>query len=164
MLKHSPDYKMFEHYMEATKLDTETTWNYNSWVSALGRDQDVGYHQVMQQVVQWTKTHHDEVLECLLCLMIFFSQTDSEAIESFSENIDMIQQSWRWPQTDKVCWTSKIFCFRSLLFRYLQHLQITDDSKNKSFSDSIRLTGVMNNLNFWIRNDYTIFTTKSFIV
>ena len=95
MLKHSPDYKNFENYLNVTKLDTETKWNYNSWVSALGRDQDWGYHQVMHQVVQWTQTHHDEVLECLLCLMIFFSQTDTEAIEGFSENIDMIQQSWR---------------------------------------------------------------------
>ena len=95
MLKYSPDYNNFENYLETTKLDSETRWNYNSWVSALGRDQDWGYHQAMNQVVQWTQTHHDEVLECLLCLMIFFSQTDSEAIEGFSENIDMIQQSWR---------------------------------------------------------------------
>ena len=37
--------------------------------------------------------------------------------------------------------------FRSLLFRYLEHLQIDDELKKKSFSDSIKLTGDINNLN-----------------
>ena len=96
MVKHSPDYDIFAKYLETTKFDLETKWNYKSWVSALGRDQDPSYHQVMEQVVEWTRSHHDEVLECLLCLMIFFSQTESDAIEGFSQNIDRIQQSWRF--------------------------------------------------------------------
>ena len=96
MVKHSPDYNIFAKYLETTKFDLETKWNYKSWVSALGRDQDPSYHQVMEQVVEWTRSHHDEVLECLLCLMIFFSQTESDAIEGFSQNIDRIQQSWRF--------------------------------------------------------------------
>ena len=94
----------------------------------MGLENNQQYHSIMKEIVNWTKGYHDEVLECLLCLLIFFSQSEGEP---FSQNIDSIQHSWK-----------------SLLFRYIQSLEVTEDTKDKSFFGAMKLVEVLKDVSF----------------
>ena len=104
MVRSSPDYSLLTDYLATSGIHRDIKFNYGSWVTALGRNRDPAYHQAMEQVrglhhicvedvevVSWTRTYHDEVLECLLCLLIFFSQDPEQAA---SANIEQIHQTW----------------------------------------------------------------------
>ena len=79
----------------------------------------------MAAVVDWTRIYHDELIECLLCLMIFFSHDDEGR-----DNINEIQQSWK-----------------SVLYRYIQTLAISEERKTQLFSGALHLTNLFNGVN-----------------
>ena len=94
MITGSDEVDLFDQYMKTNNIDLNMKYNYKNWVSAMGLENNQQYHSIMKEIVTWTNIigYHDEVLECLLCLLIFFSQCEGEP---FSQNIDSIQQSWR---------------------------------------------------------------------
>ena len=85
-MRSSPDCSLLTDYLATSGIQLDIKFNYGSWVAALRRDRDPAYHQAMEQVkglhhicvqdvevVSWTRTCHDEMLECLLCLSIYQS-------------------------------------------------------------------------------------------
>ena len=92
MITETDEVNIFDKYMKTNDIDINMKFNYKNWVSAMGLESNQQYHSIMKEIVTWTKGYHDDVLECLLCLLIFFSQCEGEP---FSQNIERIQQSWR---------------------------------------------------------------------
>ena len=79
-----------ENYMRDHQVNPGICFPHEDWLRGLGKHQDQNYTDLMQQIANWANFYLDDIIEILVCLMIFIQQ-DQER----SENIDKIGIMWR---------------------------------------------------------------------
>jgi len=128
MTKQAFDIGILNQYIEHAGVDDKLTWDYKRWVSAMGLEDDKNYFSLMSEVVKWNNLYHDELIYSLVTLLIFFSRNPTGWL---SERIEKIHHHWR-----------------SLLFRYIQSLNLTEDVKNDIFSGALNISERFSNMKF----------------
>ena len=76
-------------YMTKKWVDTNTCYPHEAWLVGLGRFQDQSYRDLMKQIANWANFYLDDMIEILVCLMIFFRQ-DQEG----HKNLAHIENMW----------------------------------------------------------------------
>ena len=76
--------------MRRQSVDTSTSYPYEAWLRGLGRSQDKFYRDLMKLIVNWANLYLDDVIEILVCLIIFFRQNQVEF-----KNLAHIETMWR---------------------------------------------------------------------
>ena len=92
-MKTSVELSLVNDYMSHQSVDTSTSYPYEAWLRGLGRDQDHFYRELMKQIVNWANLYMDDIIEIIVCLIIFFRQNQVEWVEF--KNIAQIEAMWR---------------------------------------------------------------------
>lgn len=92
MVNTSEEITLIENYMRDHQVNADICFPQDAWSKGLAKHQDQHYTDFMQQIANWANFYFDDIIEILVCLMIFFKQ-DQEL--NRSENIDKIETMWR---------------------------------------------------------------------
>ena len=92
MVNTSEEITLMKNYLGDHQVNPGLCYPYDDWLRGLGKHQDQRYRDLMQQIANWANFYLDDIIEILVCLMIFFKQDQDQET---SENIANIGTMWR---------------------------------------------------------------------
>ena len=92
MVNTAEEITVMKNYMRDRQVNPGICYPYEDWLRGLGKHQDQNYANLMQKIANWANFYFDDIIEILVCLMIFFKQDQDQET---SEKINNIGTMWR---------------------------------------------------------------------
>ena len=141
MVNTTEEINLTKIYMRDQEVDPGLCYPHDDWLRGLGKHQDQNYRDLMQQIANWANFYLDDIIEILVCLLIFFKQD-----QGTSNNIDQIGTMWRWKWTNNYKILSKDLFYSSALYRYIESLTFEENTKREVYNEAINIVNMIGRL------------------